>query len=301
MPRTSFRPARDGFKASTDPTLDPETARTVRSAFADARHEVIGLLERTYGRSVLEAYGVTQKLSEWIDREDPGEFGDRRGAVHAAADYFHARRLRLPKRGDRAFERYVVARGTAALRASAVRSLSGMAVLNLIPRRWLPRAWLAEPTRRTLNAIGLTGTPTIDLDLRPPQPGGEDWIRKTTEAELEELERHLRRDAPWPIGLYQRRASPYGVRYVLAVGCDSREGRTTVSFYDPTRPAGAGRIELGSTGEDDGQGREVDRVYGFFCESYRVEEPPSSALTRILSTTGARTVLWHLLRLLRLR
>lgn len=146
---------------------------------------------------------------------------------------------------------YLMQRVRHGLQSNATDSLLWRAILGRVADNWVPTALIGRRLERHLMESGLFTSVAVDLDLRPPVPGGRVWLRAETAKTLETVKASLARRRPVLVELLRDPlASPAAAQWAVVYRMDTTEdGWTTLACYDPA--LGAAPLSLRLRLEDD--------------------------------------------------
>lgn len=317
MAKTWFYPRVDSFSHLAPIELDDAESDGVRTLFDHAWIEARTSLRSLFGKA-LEMFSVAEIMADWVSRDlaiIPQEFD--RNLAFVTLDYFYSRTfipsektlagwLREGTSQEKEFRAYLVRRFHDGFFVSCRTILACMGIFHLVPRRWVPEAMLVDSVRREIDRLGFCENPDIQLDLRLPVAGGQDWLRDFSLEHWNRLKAHLDAGKPWPIRLVGSGASVIGSKQVIAYGYeDHSDGTATIHICDPApreqehtlrvdfRPSAEGVLDSSVLAER-------GPVQGFFCEEYVPVRPPSSRIVRILQIVLPWWLIWFLARRIRL-
>ena len=311
MPSTRLRPRLDALRCA-DPGLEAAGVEALEASLHAARERALATLCERFGAAMLDLYGVGQRLEAWTVQASSTDWGARRGMALAALDAFHARRLALPRRLDggagskrarrraQAWTEYVRYRSLRDLEDTLEHLWRDMAVLALLPRRWLPREWLAVPVRAALAASGGVARAQVQMDLALPAPGGVDWIARQNAEAWRELSGRLEAGEPRPIVLWTRSLDPLSALHAIAWrGRELPDAVLELWILDPRDPRNERRVRLELEPREQAT-LETTRFVAFACERYEPASPPDLGWDRTLASLGLRRIAWNVVRAFRL-
>jgi hypothetical protein len=320
--KTGFLPSVDAFPPVSWPVLESGDTDRIRCLLTSAVAGALRHLRPRFG-ATLDRFGAPEALAEWV-RGDAGDVSSFRvtGSTFVSLDYYYSatcvpRALRAAERAwgmapsREVLRLYLVQRCLDELAANARRLLVWMAMLHLLPERWLPESVLIEPIQRELSRLGIGPATIVDLDLRLPVAGGERWLRRASQRQWRKLRSHLDAGRPWPIWVLGGPASVLASQALIAHGyedhgndtgilhvCDVEQaGQELAIAVDvrPTSPAAVLRWPGRRPGATDGAAQ------GFFCEVYAPLAPPSTRLGRCMRRVVPWRAVWWLTRHARAR
>lgn len=185
---------------------------------------------------------------------------------------------------------YLMARAQQCLQSNAADSLLWRAILGRVADNWVPTALIGRRLERHLMDSGLFTSIAVDLDLRPPVPGGRVWLRAETAKALETVKASLAGRQPVLVELLRDPlVSPAAAQWVVVYRMETAEdGWTTLACYDPV--LGIAPLSLRLRLEDDAL---------TVRESSAAEAGPAIKALRVVAVTETLPPLFGLRRRLR--
>lgn len=256
MPKTGFRPQKDGFAFVNSWTFDiKENDRMVNGL----THSAGNVSSSMVGNLSSIADGViTPTIKRLVAGAAPQSYGLCGGMAAAALDYY-AHGKRLPRGKD-------------------VHDLP----TNETPDGAKLRSYLLN---RQLESMAfnfpklLAWMVMLHIDL-PFIEDGPKWLLQQSKSEWQALKAHIDAGTPWPLMLIGSSASPFNNHQVLAYGYDEPENGTgTIYIYDMNCPDQENTLKLDFrqemlVAEESCPQAPRGPLRGFFCDVYSRETPP---------------------------
>ena len=241
--------------------LETEEEIAVAAALQDAAAPAEAELHGLFGDQA-DVFGGGALVRHLAQQPAVAESLFRAALAIAALDHYRAR-VGVPRaepggstnpiNRDRwaALRPYLMERVEHCLQSNAADSLLWRAVLGRVADNWVPAALIGRRLERHLMESGLFTSVAVDLDLRPPVPGGRVWLRAETAKTLETVKASLARRQPVLVELLRDPlVSPTTAQWVVAYRMETAEdGWTTLACYDPAQ--GAAPLGLRLRLEDD--------------------------------------------------
>ena len=255
MPKTGFRPEKNGFAFINSWQFDTYDEQRLEGAITGAVGDAVGSLSGGAGRVVKNS--LSGQVRSWLKQSAPSDYGLCGGMAFSARDYFVAK-IPLPRGRDvndrpdpnlpqgKALRDYLWKRQLESLSLNAPKLLSSMFMLHL-----------------------------------PDFLAGPDWLLDRTKEEWTRLKAHLDNDGPWPICLIGSSTSPFNNHQVLAYGYDEgQNGTGTIYVYDMNGPNREQTIHIDLSGRilqaiESCPNPQRGALRGFFAEAYSPIVPPT--------------------------
>ena len=202
---------------------------------------------------------------------------------------------------------YLLRRLHAWAEANAAESLVWRAVAGRIADNWIPAEQISRGLERQLSQTGLFTSVAVDLDLKPPVPGGGVWLRARTAETLERIKAALEQRQPLAVEVLRDPLTAPAAAQILVIYRleDRDDGWLSLAGYDPTTPDAPQRMKLQLGPEalrvrepQDGEGRPA--VKGLRCIAAPPGEPPLFGWRRRLRGVLPWGFFWYLGRRWRL-
>jgi len=190
---------------------------------------------------------------------------------------------------------------------NAADSLIWRAVAGRIADNWIPAEQISRSLERQLSETGLFTSVAVDLDLKPPVPGGGAWVRARTAETLERIKAALAQRQPVAVEvLRDPLTAPAGAQVLVVYRLEDRgDGWLFLTGYDPATPGAPQRMRLQLGPEalrvrepQDSEGRPA--VKGLRCIDAPPGEPPLFGWRRRLRRVLPWGLFWYLGRRWRL-
>jgi hypothetical protein len=253
--KTAFRPDTHGYAFINSWQFDDSERQQMNEVLSSSSGSVFDSMPQSLSGILNSA--MSRTVSQWIESAMPDNYGLCGGMAFSSLDFF--------KQG---------------------KPLPTNARMSEHPTRATPAgAKLREYLwKRQLESfsINLPGLLSWMLMLHGPIPGGgAGWLRDRSREEWEELKRHIDGDTPWPLALIGSSTNPFDNHQVLAYGYeDPGDGTGVIYLYDMNCPDREHTTRLDFRGEaleakESCPGHNRGPLRGFFCETYRPDEPPT--------------------------
>jgi len=160
-------------------------------------------------------------------------------------------------------------------------SLVWQAVAGRVADNWIPAEQISRGLERQLSQTGLFTSVAVELDLKPPVPGGGAWLRARTAETLERIRAALSRRQPLAVEVLRDPLTvPAAAQILVIYRLEDRDnGWLSLTGYDPATPDAPQRMELQFGPEalrvrepQDGEGRPA--VKGLRCIAAPPGQPP---------------------------
>lgn len=184
---------------------------------------------------------------------------------------------------------------------NAADSLVWRAVAGRIADNWIPAEQISRSLERQLSQTGLFTSVAVELDLKPPVPGGSAWLRDRTAETLERIKAALAQRQPLAVEvLRDPLTAPTAAQILVVYRLEDRDdGWLSLTGYDPVAPdAPQGmRLQLGPDAlrvrePQDGEG--CPTVKGLRCIALPPGEPPLFGWRRRLRWVLPWGLFWYL-------
>jgi hypothetical protein len=254
MPKTGFRPEKDGYAFINSWQFDAYDKQRMEGAITGAVGNAVNSLGGGAGKMLKGT--LASQVTGWLAGAVPDGYGLCGGMTFSSRDYFLAKKP--------------IPRGKSETDHPDPNTDKGKALRDYLWRRQLESL--------QLNAPQLLGWMFM-LHL-PDFFGGPDWLHDRAKEEWVKLKAHLDKDGPWPICLIGSSTSPFNNHQVLAYGYDDNgAGMGVIYVYDMNAPNHEQTIQLDMRGRTLVAKESVPNaargpLRGFFCEAYTPVDPP---------------------------
>ncbi|WP_299624587.1 hypothetical protein [Pelagibius sp.] len=293
--------------------LETEEETAVAAALQDAAGPAEATLHGLFGDQA-DVFGGRALVQHLAHQPAEAEPLFRAALAIAALDHYRAR-VAVPRaepggstnpaNRDRwaVLRPYLIGRVQHGLQSNAADSLLWRAILGRVADNWVPTALIGRRLERHLMESGLFTSVAVDLDLRPPVPGGRVWLRGETAKTLETVKASLARRQPVLVELLRDPlVSPAAAQWVVVYRMETAaDGWTTLACYDPA--LGAAPLSLRLRLEDDALTvREPSTeeagpaVKALRAVTYATAAPPLFGLRRWLRWVLPWGLFWYLKR-----
>ncbi|WP_420345483.1 hypothetical protein [Pelagibius sp.] len=297
--------------------LDPSDEETLAALLRGAAGPARVRLENDFAAEA-RRFGATALVDRLAAAPPDGESLFRTALALAAADHYRAR-VAPPRRDPggstnpanrerwAALRPYLLRQLHAWAEDNAADSLVWRAVAGRIADDWIPAEQIGRSLERQLSETGLFTSVAVELDLKPPVPGGSVWLRARTAETLERIREALAQRQPVPVEVLRDPLTAPAAAQILVVYRleDRDDGWLSLTGYDPVAPDTPQglRLQSGPDGlrvrePQDGEGRPA--VKGLRCIAAPPGEPPLFGWRRRLRWVLPWGLFWYLGRRWRL-
>jgi hypothetical protein len=283
-----FRPRLDDPGPWHPWELDGEELRRVEQVLQGAADEAIARLRSLFGQTgdIFGANGLARSLAS-VPRDVACAFSL---AVALTAFDYHCYRATPPRpraggltnRSNqqiwKQLRTHLFDRLLAILSTDATQSILWRSVLGRIPESWIPAALIEQALARHLSDLEPYTGISVELDLKPQVPGGQEWIQENTEQAVAAIEQSLARRRPSLVEVIRDPStSPIAAQAVVVYGVEpGQEGGRRLLCYDPAQGSRTVSIFLETAG---------GRLY--FAEHEPAADLPSIKALRVWSIEPA--------------